>query len=95
MTKRITKKDIMDAVPAMAQEYARREIDAQEREPDAEWKISGHTFKVFDQGRESFAVRVHPQGEDSFWLKEPESRFCTLSGANYAILLFLERLEEK
>lgn len=58
------------------------------------WDLSGlgYRFEIVAQREDAFAVRVRPEGAESFWLKEPESRYETAAGARYAILLFLESL---
>lgn len=64
-------------------------------EVEERYKIAGYTFEIIPQkvnfDRVELAVRVTPEGYESFWIKEPEARFETLGGARYAILDFLEK----
>ena len=58
--------------------------------PLASYRIGPRIFEIWPQGDDKLAVKVRGR-EPFYWLKHPESRFETLSGAEHAILLALSK----
>jgi len=55
------------------------------------FKIGATFYEIIPQSKHDYAVRRKKRGQSWIWLEEPESRYETETGAQYAILLDLER----
>ena len=61
--------------------------------------LKNYRFEIIEQDHKwpEYAVKIYRKHDgvieatDYFWLREPSSRYETISGACYAILLFLEK----